>query len=745
MAVKEAIELVGGDQVQQQIAKLTAELQKMADQLNSAGTQGLGSGAAQATTNIENMIVKIGGASLALSAHTEQVKGATEAYHVLHPLLQSVGLQFGEMRAFAALANTSLLGLAGVGIAAVLVELTKIGDEAKQTEQNLSDLFGSVAAGAKAFEDTEKAAAKLGTSADALAKPLETLTRTYTELIATQSKGKFVSLDPDGKILVGLGDLTRAEQNFTKANEAMFEILRAGGDTTAKALQQSDAFFASFAKGGKLTADILRTLPVGTIEELAAAMGKGQVNAAQYIAEIAKLGGPTMQQVIEALVRYKTQADKSFETKAVISFQDEMRGLQTVLLQGFKDLAGVDFSSFTHRQLGLFRDDIQAIIDLAKKAKAGLQAALSPDIPTPSAEEQTQQITGAPAAPLQGTALSKSLKDLSDLTAGFQKLGQAGKDSATTTLQAWSTVGTQIKSSVDDPLQQSGSLAQTMADKIIAALKAIGTQSDDTKKKVDAVKETFAGGTSVAFGKGAFVTQPGAGTAGVPGGVVSAAAQEAQAAIRQLGLPDSGAIDNLKESFNQLVTTLGVVATNFGTVRDAIQGAIDAAGDLAQDLNEASQVNFANMVSQMNQVASAAERAASAAAQIRVPSGGGGGIPLATGGLFRGRGGIDTNLAWLTDYEYVMNPSAVRKYGVGFMDMINSMTLPFDRMLRDLRGYAIGGLVTPATVTSAPTPVHIHFAGQSFETNASEDVARALRKHAIRSRMVTTGRKPSWY
>lgn len=44
---------------------------------------------------------------------------------------------------------------------------------------------------------------------------------------------------------------------------------------------------------------------------------------------------------------------------------------------------------------------------------------------------------------------------------------------------------------------------------------------------------------------------------------------------------------------------------------------------------------------------------------------------FASGGLFRGKPGVDTNLAWLTDREYVINRDAVSQFGRGFFDAIN--------------------------------------------------------------------------
>lgn len=69
----------------------------------------------------------------------------------------------------------------------------------------------------------------------------------------------------------------------------------------------------------------------------------------------------------------------------------------------------------------------------------------------------------------------------------------------------------------------------------------------------------------------------------------------------------------------------------------------------------------------------AADSAAQSLGAVEAPSGGGG---LAGGGLFRGKPGRDTNLAWLTDKEFVMRVPAVRKYGLSFMRAINAGRLP---------------------------------------------------------------------
>jgi hypothetical protein len=116
----------------------------------------------------------------------------------------------------------------------------------------------------------------------------------------------------------------------------------------------------------------------------------------------------------------------------------------------------------------------------------------------------------------------------------------------------------------------------------------------------------------------------------------------------------------------------------------------------------------------------------------------------AFGGLFRGRPGTDTNLAWITDFEYIMRPEAVRKYGVNFMHMINSMQFP---------GFRAGGLnlKTPAYVAGGAAraqntrTMHITIGDQTFRNLvAPENTAKQLERAAINRQSTSTGVKPRW-
>lgn len=748
MTIKQGIELVGGEEVTAEVQGITKTCQQLADSLNNVAAPDVGS-----SSSIEKLVVNIGQAGKALDEHVGHVNATTEAYHILHPLLGAVGLQFGELRAFAALANTTLVGLAGVALASVVIELSKIQDEAQQTKNAFSDLFGSVEAGKKAFDDTEASAIKLGASTAQLADPLQTLTRVYQEVAAASTKGKFVSPIEGTNFVVGLGDATRAEQDFIKANETLFALLRAGGSDAAKAAQQANQFWQSFATGGKLTADALKNLPVGTITDLGQALGKGRENFAAFQNDVKTGFSPTMQQVVRDLAAFQPQAEKAFDAKAVVTFTDEMQKLKIEVEKDFRDIAGIDFSAFINRELEKARRDFKQFADDVKAFKATLS-----DFFTAS------QGAATPAAGGElDVAASQSAFNLDNqqnqLTTFSQRVVQAFKDiqSASTTAAqsvqgSWSTVGTQLRSSVDDPIRTAGSDATTMADRIVAALKKIGDQATSTKDKVKEITTTFAGGTNVPFGAGAFTTPPGGTAADVPG----AAAAAAQQSIKGLGLPAASDVTALKTAFAELVATLGTVNAEIGTLGTAIRTTDDAASDLHQDLQDASTISFSNLVAELNQAAIAAEQTAQAVQQINSS----GSAPasfadrfggFATGGLFRGLPGVDRNLARLSDFEYIMQPRAVQTYGVDFMDAINRMIFPFDFFSRYVRGFASGGLFRESTASSSSTPtgtpVHIHFpGGGTFQTvSSSENVARSLRNHAVRSRLVSTGRKPGWY
>ena len=119
---------------------------------------------------------------------------------------------------------------------------------------------------------------------------------------------------------------------------------------------------------------------------------------------------------------------------------------------------------------------------------------------------------------------------------------------------------------------------------------------------------------------------------------------------------------------------------------------------------------------------------------------------MAEGGLFNGqRSGIDTNLVWLTSGEFIMNTNAVRAYGVGMMNAINSLRAP---------RFAVGGLnvpiprlagVTPTPSLSGQRTLNLTIEGRSFSgLSLPENTAQSLERFAVHSQLASCGRKQSW-
>jgi hypothetical protein len=199
-----------------------------------------------------------------------------------------------------------------------------------------------------------------------------------------------------------------------------------------------------------------------------------------------------------------------------------------------------------------------------------------------------------------------------------------------------------------------------------------------------------------------------------------------------------------------------------------------AANAAAQGISAAiNSISFSGLIGQINQaitafdnMTAAANRAAQAA-QNAQSSGGGG--SFGSGGLFRGRPGIDANLAWLSDYEFVVRPEAVRHYGIPLLQALNAMQLRFDgfragglNVMHRMAAFRDGGIVLPQIRVpafaaggiagdksprsgSSSRPFTIVIGGQSFGgLTAPEDTAKALERAAIRQQLTATGVRPRW-
>ena len=106
------------------------------------------------------------------------------------------------------------------------------------------------------------------------------------------------------------------------------------------------------------------------------------------------------------------------------------------------------------------------------------------------------------------------------------------------------------------------------------------------------------------------------------------------------------------------------------------------------------------------------------------------------GEFYRG-GGVaksDTVPAMLTPGEYVVNRSAVSRFGTGFFESLNNLSLPAQALAARVQGFATGGLVTSAVsgagmarpvidAASAPVrTVRVELASGGRTVNATVDV-----------------------
>jgi len=135
---------------------------------------------------------------------------------------------------------------------------------------------------------------------------------------------------------------------------------------------------------------------------------------------------------------------------------------------------------------------------------------------------------------------------------------------------------------------------------------------------------------------------------------------------------------------------------------------------------------------------------------------------LAGGGPVRGpgTGTSDSILAWISDGEFVHTAAAVRKYGVGFMQALNSLRLPRDigrrfalggfaeslgRSLRVPR-FASGGLAALGPAGPALTHrIDLTVGDQTFAgLMAPEETAGQIMRYAERRTIRRAGASPSW-
>ena len=171
--------------------------------------------------------------------------------------------------------------------------------------------------------------------------------------------------------------------------------------------------------------------------------------------------------------------------------------------------------------------------------------------------------------------------------------------------------------------------------------------------------------------------------------------------------------------------------------------------------------SLVNSVSAMiSRLVSELSRLRSAIASARAELSGigdGGGDEFAGGGRVwgPGTGTSDSIPARLSAGEFVIRAAAVRKYGAALFAALNGMRFPKGGLSFNMGGlvdalvprFAGGGMV-PATAGAGNSGREFTLVidGQSFPgLTAREDTAQRLLKLALRSQVVSNGRKPGWY
>lgn len=221
--------------------------------------------------------------------------------------------------------------------------------------------------------------------------------------------------------------------------------------------------------------------------------------------------------------------------------------------------------------------------------------------------------------------------------------------------------------------------------------------------------------------------------------------------------------ESIKLPFEQLPTAISAIMAG---IRSPVQVGFESIMSLARSLTSEIQQMISSILA-------ALQRAAAEAARLRAAAGSSGGSSarvsprngFAGGGAVFGAGTSksDSILARLSNGEFVIQAAAVRKFGLGFFDMLNRGLLPafkgfsaggfVDSLNRSMAipRYASGGLVGAALGGGAGAmksfDLHIHNGGETrvFQgVMAPAEVATAMQKFAVQSARSSAGRKPGW-
>ncbi len=318
MAIKELITLEGVEDIEAKLARLSKAGEESIGQFQKLGE-------ATGDTAFDNLVDGAKKAGLELENTSKSIDVLKDAMNVLRPIMRAAGASMGEFSSAARLlrAGGPIFALGAIAVAAF--ELGKLDESIATLKGRLTDLTGSGKAGEDAFNRIKESAKALGTTTEALEPSFAALKRGLDDFAQSSRTFKFVAFRPED--LPGAQDLTK----ITEATDNFFKILRAGRLDSAQAAKSSEEFFTALAAGGKLTADIVKKLPAGTVQLLAEALGRGTISVAQFTAELAKTPVP-IDKVSAALARFGARTDRQLESELLrrqpISEASHPRGRQ---------------------------------------------------------------------------------------------------------------------------------------------------------------------------------------------------------------------------------------------------------------------------------------------------------------------------------------------------------------------------------------------------------------------------------
>jgi hypothetical protein len=507
-------------------------------------------------------------------------------------------------------------------------------------------------------------------------------------LVAFQTALSNVDKTAQGFVALRAEDLPgggpRNVRDVTEAYTNFIKILRAGRLDQDEAQKSAKAFFDTLKDGGPITKAALQALPVGTVELLKQAMGAAGLSTKAFFQEV-EAGNLTVDKLKAGLANFGPEAERAFQLKAIKTFGDEIGKLLATLSDGFSKITGKPFSDFVIGELERIRKGIEDTINEFDRLQLIGQKSFQASVGAAQ-----QAIIEARRGPVGPTLEQAGLAGTAFLPTPEQA-GKAGADAADAFREGFLKRGFVFP---PKPAQEAGADIAANLGKGFVDNKAF--QEEIPQAIVEPIKNIIQTGL-----------------------VIPA---ETQASIvdqfRQTGVAGG---QGLQEGINQTPVNL-----------------LPAFADAANQISSLAQSWWASIQSVFSN-------------PIKVNFQGFGdqpqGAPFAGGGHVRGPGSStsDSIMAWLSDFEYVINARAVRHYGADLFGALNAMALPKDFMNR----FAMGGL---ARVSGGHhlagggqvrgTPVTINIDRHTFNMTAGDDTVAAIKRFAVAAQISSTGRKP---